>query len=295
MVNVAVLFTAGTNCDAETILAFQLAGANAERVHLNLLKKKKHILKEYQILVIPGGFTYGDYISAGKILANELKYILEDSVNEFIGQGKLIIGICNGFQVLVKAGILPGFENKRKPLITPITRIKENHNKNLLNPSNPWLKKYPRSYFSKQTVTLDTNDSNRFECRWIFLTTNPKSPCVFTKDMNRVISVPVAHAEGKFIVDNKKTLDKIISNNQIVFTYCDENGKKAKYPYNPNGSVADIAGICDASGRIFGLMPHPERASSIYQYPDWHTRKNVNEPDGLKVFVNAVNYVKENL
>lgn len=266
-IKVAVLFTAGTNCDEETILAFHLAGAGAERVHLNLLKKKKHILKDYQILVIPGGFTYGDYISAGKILANELKYILEDSVNEFISQGKLIIGICNGFQVLVKAGILPGFDNGR----------------------------VKKSYFSKQTVTLDTNDSNRFECRWIFLKPNSKSPCVFTKEMNRVISIPVAHAEGKFVVDNNKTLQKIKDNNQIVFTYCDENGKRAKYPYNPNGSVADIAGICDASGRIFGLMPHPERAASVYQYPDWHMRKNFNEPDGLKVFVNAVNYVKENL
>lgn len=266
-VKVAILFTAGTNCDEETIHAFERAGAKADRIHLNLLKKKKHLLKDYQILVIPGGFTYGDYISAGKILANELKYILDDSVNEFIKQGKLILGVCNGFQVLVKAGILPGFSND----------------------------KAKKSYFSKQTVTLDTNNSNRFECRWIYLKPNPKSSCIFTKGINKVISIPVAHAEGKFVVDNNKTLQKLMSNNQIVFTYCNENGAKAKYPYNPNGSVADIAGICDATGRIFGLMPHPERASSIYQYPDWHVRKDVYEPDGLKVFINAVNYVKENL
>ncbi len=266
MVKVAVLFTAGTNCDEETIHAFKLAGADAERVHLNLLKKKKHLLKEYQILVIPGGFTYGDYISAGKILANELKYILENSVNDFIRQGKLILGICNGFQVLVKAGVLPGFAND----------------------------KVKKSYFSKQTVTLDTNDSNRFECRWIFLKPNPKSPCIFIKGTNKVISIPVAHAEGKFVVDNKKTLQRLKDNNQIVFIYCDKNGKKAGYPYNPNGSIADIAGICDSTGRIFGLMPHPERASSVYQYPNW-SRQMKKEPDGLKIFANAVKYAKENL
>jgi phosphoribosylformylglycinamidine synthase len=288
MVKTAVLFTAGTNCDEETIQAFHSAGAKAERVHLNFLKKKKHLLKEYQILVIPGGFTYGDYISAGKILANELKYILEESVNEFINQGKLIIGICNGFQVLVKAGILPGLT---KSLATEALRTRRIKDKISVNSVSPWHS----SFFSKQTVTLDTNDSNRFECRWIFLKPNPKSPCIFTRGMNKVISIPVAHAEGKFITDNNKTLQNIKENNQIVFTYCDENGKKAKYPYNPNGSVAEIAGICDASGRIFGLMPHPERASSIYQYPNWHTLKGKFEPDGLKVFVNAVNYAKENL
>lgn len=271
MVKVAMLFTAGTNCDEETMLAFKVAGAQAERIHLNLLKKKKHILKEYHILCVPGGFTYGDYISAGKILANELHYILEDDVNEFIEAGKLILGICNGFQVLVKAGILPGFSNHKEK----------------------------KSYFTKQTVTLDTNDSNRFECRWINLKTNLKSPCVFTKGINRIISIPVAHAEGKFVVDNKKTLQRLKDNNQIVFTYCDKNGKKAGYPYNPNGSIADIAGICDYTGRIFGLMPHPERASSIYQYPNWgaslHASQKPIEPDGLKIFINAVKYAKENL
>jgi phosphoribosylformylglycinamidine synthase len=266
MVRVVILFTAGTNCDEETIHAFELAGAKAERIHLNTLKKNKHLLRMYHILCIPGGFTYGDYISAGKILANELQFILEDSVNEFIEQGKLIIGICNGFQVLAKAGILPGFsKNKTK-----------------------------KSYFSKQTVTLATNDSNRFECRWVYLKANPKSPCVFTKGINKIISIPVAHAEGKFVVDRKETLLKLKKQEQIVFTYVDENGKKADYPYNPNGSVADIAGICDATGRIFGLMPHPERASSVYQYPNW-SRQKIKEPDGLKIFVNAVNYAKENL
>lgn len=256
MVKVASLFTAGTNCDEETRLAFQWSGAQAEHVHLNLLKKNKQILRSYQILVIPGGFTYGDYISAGKILANELQYILHDSISEFIRQGKLIIGICNGFQVLVKAGILPDFSNK-------------------------------------QTVTLNVNDSNRFECRWVYLKANPNSPCVFTKDID-IMPVPVAHTEGKFVVDNDKTLSQLKKTCQIVFTYTNECGEKAKYPNNPNGSVEDIAGICDKTGQIFGLMPHPERASSIYQYPNW-LRQKISQPIGLKVFVNAVNYAKANL
>jgi len=262
-VNVAILFTAGTNCDEETIRAFDIAQAKAERVHINALKKKKNLLREYQILCIPGGFTYGDYISAGKILANELQYILEDNLSEFIKQGKLILGICNGFQVLVKAGILPGFskQSKAKP---------------------------------KQIVTLDTNDSNRFECRWIYLKVNPRSSCVFTKNIDKVVPLPVAHAEGKFVVDRRRTLQKLINNNQIVFTYVDENGRKANYPYNPNGSIADIAGICDSTGHIFGLMPHPERFSSIYHHPRWNS-EDIKEPAGLKIFNNAVEYAKQNL
>jgi phosphoribosylformylglycinamidine synthase len=257
MVKVASLFTAGTNCDEETMLAFERAGAKADRLHLNRLKKNRHFLEKYQILAIPGGFTYGDYISAGKILANELQYILEDSIAEFIQAGKLIIGICNGFQVLAKAGILPGFSHT-------------------------------------QSVTLDVNDSNRFECRWVYLKANRQSPCIFTKDID-LMSVPVAHAEGKFVVDSQKTLDAIKKNNQDVFSYVNQKGGKAQYPDNPNGSIADIAGICDTTGRIFGLMPHPERASSIYQYPDWFVSKHMQEPIGLKVFKNAVTYAQANL
>jgi phosphoribosylformylglycinamidine synthase len=259
MIKIAVLFTAGTNCDEETIHAFKLTGAKAERVHLNLLKKKKHLLRNYHILVIPGGFSYGDYISAGKILANELQFILEGSIREFIRQGKLILGICNGFQVLVKAGILPGFSQ----------------------------------YFTKQTVTLNTNDSNRFECRWVYLKANTKSPCIFTKGID-ILTIPVAHAEGKFETDRKKTLDQLTKQNQIVFTYIDEKGKKSGYPDNPNGSVENIAGICDITGCILGLMPHPERFSVVYQHPRWQS-EDIKEPVGLKIFNNAVNYAKENL
>ncbi len=256
MVKVAVLFTAGTNCDEETILAFTKAGAKTERLYLNSLKKNHLILKKYQILVIPGGFTYGDYISAGKILANELQYLLSDTLMTFIGEGKLLIGICNGFQVLVKAGILPQVE-------------------------------------SQQVVTLTTNDSNRFECRWVYLKTNEASPCVFSKGLS-IFPIPVAHAEGKFIVRNKTILYKLKNHHQIVFTYTNPQNGMAKYPDNPNGSIENIAGICDPTGRILGLMPHPERASFFYQYPT-HYRLKYNEPLAFKIFSNAVEYAQKNL
>ncbi len=260
VVKAAVFFAPGTNCDEETIWAFELAGAKADRLLLTEFKDKKHLIHTYHILCLPGGFTYGDYISAGKILANELKFILKDYLLKFIDDGKLILGICNGFQILVKAGILPGF---------------------------------PR-YFAKQTVSLDVNDSNRFECRWVYLKVNAQSPCIFTKEIEGVFMLPVAHAEGKFVVNNEMTLKRIKRNNLIALTYVDENGNKADYPYNPNGSIENIAGICDSTGRIFGLMPHPERFVSIYQHPYWQ-REKIKNPIGLKIFRNVVKYVQKNL
>lgn len=259
MVKVLILFTAGTNCDQETKVAFEEVGAQPEIVHMNTLKIGDKNLKDYQILVIPGGFTYGDYIAAGRILANELRIYLREDIEEFTKTGKLILGICNGFQVLVKAGILPGFDN----------------------------------YFTPQIATLDFNDSNRFEDRWVYLKTN-NTECVFTKGIEGIISLPVAHAEGKFLTRDKETLDRIKKNSQIVFEYVNEKGEKAGYPYNPNGSVENIAGICDPTGKVLGLMPHPERFVRITQHPKWHT-SNIKKPDGLLIFQNSVDYVKKNL
>jgi phosphoribosylformylglycinamidine synthase len=256
MVKVGVLFTAGTNCDEETIIAFQYAGARADRLYLNELKKKPERLLSYEILCIPGGFSYGDYIGAGKILANFLKSLLKDVLIEFFNQRKLILGICNGFQVLVKTGLLPEFS-------------------------------------FTQTVTLTTNDSNRFECRWVYLKVNPQTPCIFTQGLD-FIALPIAHAEGKFTVDRKETLDKILKRNQMVLVYTDKDGEPSGYPDNPNGSIYNIAGICDPTGRVFGLMPHPERASFLYQYPLFLRPCN-NEPEGLRIFKNAVKYAEENL
>lgn len=255
MVKVVVLFAPGTNCDEETIFAFEKAGAKAERLPINYLRKKK-ILNNYSIFCIPGGFTYGDYIAAGKILANEILLRLKDSILSFLERGGIILGICNGFQVLVKAGLLPAFH----------------------------------SYFEKPTVTLDWNDSLRFECRWVYLKTN-NSPCLFTKDLPPLITLPIAHAEGKFLPKGEKVLEWLKENQQIVFTYVNERGEEVGYPYNPNGSVANVAGICDPDGKIFGLMPHPERFVLKEQLPSF-LRKGNFFPHGLSIFRNAVEYAK---
>jgi phosphoribosylformylglycinamidine synthase subunit PurQ / glutaminase len=264
-VKVIVIRTAGTNCDKETAFAFQLAGAEPELVHINQLVRGDRRLNDYQILAIPGGFTYGDDIASGKILANELKYKLEQDLERFIEEGKLIIGICNGFQVLVKAGLLPNLAGD----------------------------------FQTIEATLTLNDSAKFEDRWIFLrkTQHAKrnTPCVWTKSINGVIKLPVAHGEGKFIPRTQKILKRLKNEGLIVFEYCDEDGKRKGYPHNPNGSVESIAGICDPTGRILGLMPHPERHVSRLQHPSW-TRSGQKGPgDGLQIFTNGVNFVKKHL
>jgi phosphoribosylformylglycinamidine synthase len=258
-VKVAVLRTAGCNCDAETVYAFEISGASADLIHINQFVRREKNIAEYQILAIPGGFTYGDDISAGKILANELKYQLTEELRNFHQAGKIILGICNGFQVLVKAGLLPE---------VCLTQCQ------------------PR-------VTLTFNDSGRFEDRWIYLKTNAASKCIFTQHLPAVIQLPVAHAEGKFLTQDASVLSRLEQQQQIVFQYCDANGGDVSYPGNPNGSVAGIAGICDPSGRIFGLMPHPERYILPTQHPQW-TRIGLSRfPQGLLIFQNAVNYFQQ--
>lgn len=242
----------GTNCDFETRVAFEEAGAEVDSALVYELFRKEKYLADYQILVIPGGFTYGDDISAGKIMANEIRLRLGEDIQKFVDAGKLILGICNGFQVLVKTGILPG---------PPIQ--------------------------GTQPVTLTNNDSGKFECRWVYLRVNEKSPCIFTKGMKGMY-IPVAHGEGKLVAE-----PSVIDNLNVVVQYADENGNTtASYPYNPNGSVRSIAGICDASGRIFALMPHPERFIRWTQHPRWTREKPRKVGDGLQVFINAVEWAK---
>ncbi len=252
---VCILRTAGTNCDKETAFAFQKAGAQTELVHINRLINSENKLEDYQILAIPGGFSYGDDIAAGKILANELKNKLIEDLSKFIDSQKLIIGICNGFQILVKSGLLPG---------------------------NSEL---------KQDASLIINDSGKFEDRWVYLKSQAK--CVWTKNLPEIIYLPVAHGEGKFVAKDKTVLGKLKKNNQVVFQYCDESGHLAGYPYCPNGSTENIAGICDETGRIFGLMPHPERHIDIRQHPRWAGLKNKSEGDGLQIFKNGVEYARK--
>jgi len=240
---VLILRTAGTNCDNETAFAFKLAGGEPELVHVNEFIAGKKKMDKFHIMAIPGGFSYGDDIASGKILANELRFELKKEVEKFIKSGKLIIGICNGFQVLVKSGLLAG-------------------------------------------ATLTFNDSGKFQDQWVYLeTTIPTyevgvSKCIWTKNLPGTIYLPIAHGEGKFVPKDKATLKKLWANGQVVLQYID----------NPNGSVYDIAGICDSTGRIFGLMPHPERHVSIEQHP-----RRALEPGGLQIFRNAIEYAKNNL
>ncbi|MBF0384835.1 MAG: phosphoribosylformylglycinamidine synthase I [Candidatus Omnitrophica bacterium] len=261
-VKVLVLRTAGTNCDRETAFAFSSFGAKAECLHINKLIMKKARLDDYHIIAIPGGFTYGDDIESGRILANEISLQLKEQVNKFVRDGKLIIGICNGFQVLVKAGLLPGGKNGSA------------------------------FYEGGQTATLTNNDSGKFEDRWVHLQVEGKGP--WLKGMGKIVYFPVAHAEGKFIPKDDSVLSDLKKNGQIAFRYCSKEGSKPVYPENPNGSVEDIAGITDFSGRILGLMPHPERHFLPEQHPFW-TRIKHDEGDGVKIFSNGVNYVKKNL
>ena len=252
--NVLVIRTAGTNCDKETAFAFETAGAKSHLSHINEVKEKKD-LSSYQIMAVPGGFSYGDDLGAGKILSLELMLWLKDEIKRFIDKGGLIIGICNGFQVLVKTGVLPDLD-------------------------------------FTQSVTLTDNDSHRFEDRWVYLKTAKVGSCarsIWLKGLPEIINLPVAHGEGKFYAE-KEILDKIEGNGQIAFSYSDSQGKEAGYPLNPNGSLRSIAGITDITGKILGLMPHPERCIFKHHLPFWKEREAV--AFGLSIFNNAINYFK---
>jgi phosphoribosylformylglycinamidine synthase len=252
-VKVLMLRAPGTNRDIDTQIAFEAAGANlVESALVNELTRQEKRLADYHIMIIPGGFTYGDDISAGKIMANEIRLGLGEDIQKFVADGRLVLGICNGFQVLVKTGILPGIHGQKG-----------------------------------QPVTLTNNDSGKFECRWVYLKVNKKSRCVVTKGID-TIYVPIAHGEGKLAAE-PDILEKL----NIVMQYVDEKGKTgAGYPYNPNGSVKDIAGICDATGRIFGMMPHPEDFIRWTQHPRWTREKERKDLYGLQIFRNAVAWAK---
>jgi phosphoribosylformylglycinamidine synthase len=249
-VKALVLRAPGTNCDIETAFAFEQAGAAAELVHIGQLIDGVKRLDDYQILAVPGGFTYGDDLGAGRVLANEIRITLGAAIERFIEKGHLILGICNGFQVLVKTGILPG----------PLS--------------------------DQPKLTLAANDSGRFECRWVYLKANPDSNCVFTRDIERLY-LPVAHGEGKLVAP-----PDVLAGLDAALYYSDEDGRKARYPFNPNGSADGIAGICDSSGRIFALMPHPERHIQASQHPRWTNDKASQPGDGFKIFDNAVKWAK---
>jgi phosphoribosylformylglycinamidine synthase I len=252
MPRVLVLRAPGANCDEETEFAFTKAGAVAERVHINRLREEPAILHRYQILVVPGGFTYGDDVAAGKILANQLAHFLGETLRRFRDAEKLILGICNGFQALLKAGLI----------ICP-------------DEDGP-------------LVTLTNNISGRLEDRWIYLRAKPDK-CPFLKGYER-FELPVAHGEGNLIAREPWILKGLDEAGQVVLKYVDAEGNPGHYPVNPNGSQLDVAGLCDASGRVLGLMPHPERHVLPTQHPRW-TREGLKaEGDGLRLFRNAVEF-----
>jgi len=257
-VRAIVLRAAGINCDMETDYALELAGAKVERVHINRVIEESGLLDQHHILVFPGGFSYGDDVAAGKILANQVTHHLSDQIRKFIDDGKLVLGICNGFQVLVKAGILPGDGS-----------------------------------FQQQDVTITYNDSGKFEDRWVYLAPQT-SRCVFIEP-ERQIYLPIAHGEGKVVVKDPQALDRLRSEDRIAFKYVDAEGQEGSYPINPNGSTDSIAALTDITGRVLGLMPHPERFVRRTQHPHWSRLGEDLDPDGIKIFRNAVRYVKDNL
>jgi len=249
---VLILRAPGANCDLEAQFAFELAGAVAERVHINALRADPKQLMRYQILVIPGGFTYGDDVAAGKILANQLTHFLGDGLRRFRDAERLILGICNGFQALLKAGLLmPPDEDG--PL-----------------------------------ATLTHNTSGKFEDRWISLQASP-GKCPFLKGFDR-LHLPIAHGEGRFLCRADWHLQGLTQTGQIVLRYCDEQGRPGDYPINPNGSQGDVAGLCDPTGLVLGLMPHPERHVLPTQHPRWTRLGLAAEGEGLRLFRNAVRH-----
>ena len=259
-----VLRTAGSNCDEETAFAFEQAGAAAERVHLNRILESPGKLDEYQLLAIPGGFSYGDDIAAGKIFANQLMHHLRDRLKKFVENGKPVIGICNGFQVLIKTDLLPG----------------------------------PLANRTGQTATLTNNDSGRFVDRWIHLASRSKK-CVWTRELDR-LELPIAHGEGKFVPADESVRRALWDTDQVALVYTRPDGAspQGQLDDNPNGSVDDIAGISDQSGLVLGLMPHPERHIWRFQHPAWSSRRDQNSAEndtgsGLSLIRSAVTHVRQ--
>lgn len=251
---VLVLRAPGTNCDQETAFAFETAGADADFVHINQLIESPKVLNDYQILCFPGGFSYGDDIAAGRILASQLEHRLADFVSEFHAAGKLVLGICNGFQILIKSGFLIPNDEQGLP------------------------------------ATLTWNNHGRFLDTWVNLKIQ-SDHCAFLRGIDQMY-LPIAHAEGKFVTRDDAILGRLSKNNQLVLKYCRPDGGNGEvpFPHNPNGSLEHVAGICDETGRIFGLMPHPERHIDGTQHPRWTREGARPKGDGLAVFENAVSF-----
>ncbi|HEX6479527.1 MAG TPA: phosphoribosylformylglycinamidine synthase I [Ktedonobacteraceae bacterium] len=272
MTRALVLRAPGINCDRETAYACRLVGFETELVHINHLLKAPERLLDYDFLVIPGGFSYGDDLGAGTLLAKNLSVHLGEQLDQFIDEGRPVLGICNGFQVLVRAGLLPG-------------RLADTS-----------------LGFDEQSFapdcSLTDNSSAQFECRWIRLAVQ-ESTCIFTQGEKHYIELPVAHGEGRFVLGDPALLSELQAHGQIalVYTYSmaigsDEEMQPVLYPDNPNGSTGNIAGICNAQGNVLGLMPHPERFVNVLQHPQRRGTLN-GKGDGLLIFKNAYEYARK--
>ena len=247
MPNALIIRTAGTNCDLELAHAFKLAGAAPQRIHLNRLIEDPVLLEPFELIAVPGGFSYGDDIAAGRIFANRLRHTLIDAMRAAIERGTAIIGICNGFQVLVKMGLLPDPE------------------------------------LARQTATLADNRCGRFIDRWVRLEVPQESVCVWTRGLDE-FELPIAHGEGRFVPESPDALQRWIERGQVAVRYATDD--------NPNGSTSDVAGVCDPSGLVLGLMPHPERYVDATHHPSWSsTSTTPTEPSGLRLIANAVRHV----
>jgi phosphoribosylformylglycinamidine synthase len=257
-VRVLVIRAAGINCEDETVHCWRLAGAEPTLRHIRELVEEPGLLRDHDILTIPGGFSYGDDLGAGTILGRRILHTLAEPLHNFVERGGGILGICNGFQVLVKMGLLPGGE------------------------------------FGRDKVTVTYNDSSRFEARWVRLQVSTDQ-CPFLRPADAsgqrsVLELPVEHAEGKVVTASAEIARRLLDAGQVALRYVDEKGGHDSYPANPNGSVLGIAGLCDPTGRIFGLMPHPDRHFDRTHHPSWTRGSACGVPDGLMVFKNAVEH-----
>jgi phosphoribosylformylglycinamidine synthase len=258
---VAVIRAAGTNCDAETAYAFQLVGAETETFHVNRLREDPKRLRDFQVLAIPGGFSYGDDVASGRIFANELMTCLRDELLALIARGGFAIGICNGFQVLTKAGLLPRLDGAGAGAGAPA--VPQGHR--------------PAGTGNQQQATLTDNTSGVYRDCWVRATGDPRL-CQWIAD-DREVELPVAHAEGRFVAP-PAVIDRLAAAGQIALRYSSGT--------NPNGSTADIAGVCDPTGRVFGLMPHPERFLRWENHPRWTREVRHAEGDGVRFFRTAI-------
>jgi len=278
--SVAILHAPGTNRDQEAALACELAGGAPEIVYISQLRVGERRLRDYQMLVLPGGFTYGDALGAGKLLALDLQVHLGEELAGFIEAGKPVLGICNGFQALVKAGLLTA--NCELSIV----------NCEVADDPRFAIRHSPFAIRHLQ-FTLARNANARFECRWVYLQPEPESRCVFTQGLDDLVYCPVAHGEGRLMVRDEETLARLRDAGQVALTYVDIDGRPAqgRYPLNPNGSMADIAGVCNPQGNVLGLMPHPEDHVLPHQHPRW--ARGQGGRLGLRLFENGIRYAAD--